>query len=277
MNFTRFSSKFVLVVAAAAIWMAVAALPAYAADPCCQIVGVNNRTGIVTAKVNATGEQFAFRLSNPAATPSLRVGQPLFANLRNRQVSLDGQHPAGQVVSIASSKAAPLDGIKTSAAPLDGMKNQAAPLDGIKTSAAPLDGIKNQAAPLDGIITHINQAQGTVTSTLNNGQTLELHLNNPSLLKGLALGQSGGSHIQERAQFRPCGAAGAFQYDYYDSGYGGSQCPSGYCACKMPITGQTSSGQKVCGATVVCIKGSPEQAASECTGAGGSVITQQQP
>lgn len=267
MNSTRFSFKFVLVVAAAAIWMASAALRVYAVEPCCNIVSINSRAGTVTAKVNATGQQFEFRLSSPAQIPSLRVGQPIFANLRNRQVSLDGQHPAGQVVSIASSKASPLDGIQTSAAPLDGMKNPAAPLDGIKTSAA----------PLDGIITHINQAQGTVTSTLNNGQTLELHLNNPSLLKGLALGQSGGNHIAERAQFRPCGAAGAFQYDYYDSGYGGAQCPAGYFACKMPITGQTSSGQKVCGATVVCIKGSPEQAASECTGAGGSVITQQQP
>lgn len=105
MDFTRFSFKFALVVAAAAIWMAAAAVPAYAITPCCNIVNINSHTGIVTARVNATGQQFEFRLSNPAQLPALRAGQPVFGNLKTSQVSLDGRTIAGRITSIAAAPA----------------------------------------------------------------------------------------------------------------------------------------------------------------------------
>ena len=101
MNFTRSSFKFVLVVAAAAIGMAAAALPAYAA-PCCQIIAINTNSGVVTAKVNANNQPFEFRLSNPAQLPSLRAGQPIYANLSLKEVSLDGVHVVGAIIAIGS-------------------------------------------------------------------------------------------------------------------------------------------------------------------------------
>ncbi|HEY3746987.1 MAG TPA: hypothetical protein VGL17_12125 [Gemmatimonadaceae bacterium] len=60
-------------------------------DPCCGIIAVDVRTGIVTAKVNATGNVFEFKASNPATLGALKPGQPLFANFVNHQISLDGK------------------------------------------------------------------------------------------------------------------------------------------------------------------------------------------
>lgn len=58
---------------------------------CCGIVGVDANTGIVTAKVNANGNVFGFKPSNPAILASLQPGQPVYVNFSSHQVSLDGQ------------------------------------------------------------------------------------------------------------------------------------------------------------------------------------------
>jgi N-acetylneuraminic acid mutarotase len=69
--------------------------------PCCGIVAIDANTGIITAKVNATGNVFQFKpngyspidglRSNPGALASLKPGQVVYANFTNHQVSLDGQ------------------------------------------------------------------------------------------------------------------------------------------------------------------------------------------
>ena len=58
---------------------------------CCEIVGVDAKSGLVTAKIRTTGNVFDFKPSTPAALATLRVGQAVFANLTNHQVSLDGR------------------------------------------------------------------------------------------------------------------------------------------------------------------------------------------
>ena len=60
-------------------------------EPCCGIVTVNARTGVVRAKVIATGNVFEFKASNPATLATLKPGQPVFANFTNHQISLDGK------------------------------------------------------------------------------------------------------------------------------------------------------------------------------------------
>jgi hypothetical protein len=60
-------------------------------DPCCSIVAVDARAGIVTAKINANGNVFQFKPANAAALSTLRAGQAVYANLTNHQVSLDGR------------------------------------------------------------------------------------------------------------------------------------------------------------------------------------------
>ena len=117
-----------------ATWMMAQAVPAGT------ITAVDAKTGVVTARVNATGQQFQFKLSDPAQLNRVAVGQPIFVNLRARQVSLDGKSPAGIVVSVAPTRTAPLDG----AAPLHGAKTTAAPVDG----ATPLDGARTTTAPV---------------------------------------------------------------------------------------------------------------------------------
>jgi hypothetical protein len=60
-------------------------------EPCCGIITVNMRTGVVTAKVKATGNVFEFKASSPATLATLKPGQPVFANFANHQISLDGK------------------------------------------------------------------------------------------------------------------------------------------------------------------------------------------
>lgn len=79
---------------------------ARAAAPCCAITAVDSRTGVVTARVNASGQMFTFQLANRALLPRLRTGQPVFANFGGRQVSLDGKTIAGRILAIAPPVAA---------------------------------------------------------------------------------------------------------------------------------------------------------------------------
>jgi hypothetical protein len=45
--------------------------------PCCAITAVDQRTGVVTARVNATGATYQFTLADRSALAGLRVGQAI--------------------------------------------------------------------------------------------------------------------------------------------------------------------------------------------------------
>ena len=68
-----------------------------AGTPCCTVTAINQRAGIVTAKVNATGQTFEFTVANAQFLQSVRIGQGVFANFAGRQVSLDGRTACCQI------------------------------------------------------------------------------------------------------------------------------------------------------------------------------------
>ena len=75
------------------------AASAFAAGPCCAITSIDNHTGIVTAKDNATGRTFQFS-APPAVLKSLRVGQAVDANQATKQVSVNGETPCCGILSL---------------------------------------------------------------------------------------------------------------------------------------------------------------------------------
>ncbi len=104
------------------------------ATPCCGIVSIDAATGLITAKVTATGNTFQFKAPDPRTLASLRVGQGVFANFGGKQVSLDGRSaccaitsgptpaiaaPAGRTPSLppAAAPPVPLPAPPTAAAP----------------------------------------------------------------------------------------------------------------------------------------------------------------
>ena len=108
--------------------------------PCCQITSINRAgpvDGIVTAKVNATGQTFQYKVTDAALLNSLKVGQGVFANFKTRQVSVNGAGPCCDILSIG-----PLDA-------LHGGMNPAGPVDGAKP-LGPVDGAR-PAGPVDGV------------------------------------------------------------------------------------------------------------------------------
>src|ERR1043166_7511409 len=66
--------------------------------PCCDITGINSSSGLVTARVIATGQMFQFSV-NGATVHQLHVGQGVFANFKANRISLDGQHVHGTIIA----------------------------------------------------------------------------------------------------------------------------------------------------------------------------------
>jgi Cu/Ag efflux protein CusF len=122
----------VLIVAALLAALAPAAR-AQALQPC-SIAAIDARTGVVSAKVNASGAAFQFRVTDAALLKSLKVGQEVYANFTTKQVSLDGKRILGEIISPPQG-AAPLAGPITTpriappaAKPAPGAPATAAPL-----------------------------------------------------------------------------------------------------------------------------------------------------
>jgi hypothetical protein len=69
--------------------------------PGATVTSVNEKSGVVTGKVNSTGQVFTFTLANKALLSHLHPGQGVFVNLGKKQVSLDGKSASGNIVSIA--------------------------------------------------------------------------------------------------------------------------------------------------------------------------------
>jgi hypothetical protein len=69
------------------------------AAPCCGITTIDPSTGIVTAKVNATGNTFQFKVTDPRTLASLKVGQGVYANFAGKQASLDGRSACCTITS----------------------------------------------------------------------------------------------------------------------------------------------------------------------------------
>jgi len=58
---------------------------------CCSITAVDVQSGVVTAKVTASGNIFEFKARAASTLAALKVGQAVHANFANNQVSLDGR------------------------------------------------------------------------------------------------------------------------------------------------------------------------------------------
>jgi hypothetical protein len=139
--------------------------------PCCSITRINTRTDLVEAKVNATGEVFEFKVTNPALLQSLKAEEALYANFTTQQVSVDGRTPCGTIVSIASANR-PL----ASAAPGQVSSARPAPQPGSSPKVASSGSSQSMAAsaasganpPCCGIL-RINAATRLVNARDNSG------------------------------------------------------------------------------------------------------------
>lgn len=92
--------------------------PIAAQTPCCVITGIDEQTGVVAGKVNATGQDFQFKVTDVALLPSLKIGQKVYANFKTHQVSLNGKAVCCNIVTLGPAKASPLDGVRTPNAPI---------------------------------------------------------------------------------------------------------------------------------------------------------------
>jgi Cu/Ag efflux protein CusF len=134
-------------------------------QPCCGITAIDTNTEVVTAKVNATGKAFEFKVADSALLSSLKVGQGVYANFGASQVSVDGGAPCCSIVSAAAAPA---------------------------TAGTATDAIKNKLAPVTPCcaITAIDSNTEVVTAKVNaTGKAFEFKVADSALLNSLKVGQ----------------------------------------------------------------------------------------
>lgn len=167
-------------------------------QPSSHITAIDTRTGVVAAKVDASGEDFRFTLINPALLSTLKIGEGVYANLQTKQVSLDGQHVAGTIVSIGASKGtlAPASPIAPSGA-TPGSKAPVTPssfpsptgMGRGGTTPPPAQGPRD-AAPACCGITSIDARQNLASARENStGRSFQFKANNPTAMASLRAGQ----------------------------------------------------------------------------------------
>jgi hypothetical protein len=79
--------------------LAALAPPALAATPCCSITAIDAKTGIVTARENASGKVFQFKAAE-ATLKGLHVGQAVEAEFKTGRVTIERDaNPCCSVVS----------------------------------------------------------------------------------------------------------------------------------------------------------------------------------
>lgn len=86
--------------------MSLLAAGARAGEPCCGIVAIDAKAGIVTAKDNTTGKLFKFRVQDAALLRSLKVGHKVYADHKTGKVSMDGVQPCCAIVQPVAKGAA---------------------------------------------------------------------------------------------------------------------------------------------------------------------------
>lgn len=137
------------------------------ARPCCSVSNVNTATGLVAAKVNATGQGFQFTLTNRALTTRLRAGQGVYANFKTMQVSLDGRTVAGAILPAVA-------GVRPPALP-----NVVPSIDNEGTASA----LRAEGVNIAGPVTGGNQTPGAVALSMIALAGGQIHLasNRPDL------------------------------------------------------------------------------------------------
>jgi hypothetical protein len=73
-----------------------------AQTPDATVTSVDARTGVVTGKVNSTGQVFTFTLVEQALLARVRPCQGVFADLAKNRVTLDGKQPHGKILTLSS-------------------------------------------------------------------------------------------------------------------------------------------------------------------------------
>jgi len=160
--------------------------------PCCTITAVDARSAVATARVNATGQLFQFKVS-PGLATSLRSGQGVYANFSTRQVSLDGKSVCCAIIAVGPSPvvAAPAARPATAAPAPQGQSSvvgQAASSTGSGSGSTPGDySLATPSSVTFAPDTVTGGASSTATVTLThaapqNGLQISLASNQPSVV-----------------------------------------------------------------------------------------------
>ena len=80
-----------------------------AINPCCNITAINLGSGVLSAKENATGRTFTFKVSDVKLLNSLKVGQGIYADFSGKKVSVNGADPCCPIVTLGAAAAKPIE------------------------------------------------------------------------------------------------------------------------------------------------------------------------
>src|SRR5688572_9128135 len=78
----------------------------FALEPCCSVVSVNTRAGIVSVQENATRRRFDVKVDNPVMLGRIRAGQKVNADFAAGKASIEGASGSFAIVGAAPKVAA---------------------------------------------------------------------------------------------------------------------------------------------------------------------------
>lgn len=87
------------------------AVSGFAGTPCCEVKGINSRTGVVSGVETATGRTFEFRFDPGNGVKGLKIGSPLAADFSAKSVKFGGRKFAITKINGAAAGAAQRYGI----------------------------------------------------------------------------------------------------------------------------------------------------------------------
>jgi Cu/Ag efflux protein CusF len=68
-------------------------------EPCCNVTSIDAATGIVTARVTASGRVFRFQVKDAALLGSMKAGQKVFADFGTKRVRVHGSEPCCNILN----------------------------------------------------------------------------------------------------------------------------------------------------------------------------------
>ena len=119
---------------------------------CCTIFAIDLRSGVASARDNATGRTFKFAATDKKTSfKNLKAGQGVYAHLGSKQVSLDGRLACCRITELSPASTSPgRRGADQSTAPPEEFDQGSAPLEEFDQGSARLEEFDQGSTPSGG-------------------------------------------------------------------------------------------------------------------------------
>lgn len=140
---------------------------------CCTIFAIDLRSGVASARDNATGRTFKFAATDKKTSfKNLRAGQGVYAHLGSKQVSLDGRLACCRITELSPASTSPgRRGADQSTTPSEEFDQDSAPLEEFDQGSTPSGSFDQGSTPSGGFDQDSTPSDGFDQGSLQQGNS----------------------------------------------------------------------------------------------------------